>query len=262
MNLLQQFLTNNSCYKAGKYITPKGVMVHSTGVNNPKISRYVPGSSVIGYNQYGNHWDMSGVGACVHAFIGKVSDGSIATVQTLPFNMMGWHCRDDGNNTHISFEICEDDLANEAYFHKVYKEAVDLTAYLCEMYGLDPLEDGVVICHSEGHDRGIASNHADVMHWFPKHGKSMDTFRQDVDKKLRGDVDLTREEVEKICRETTVKVLEELEIARAEQPASPWAASAGVLSRAVAAGISDGSRPRSYTTREEVMAMILAALKG
>ena len=26
----------------------------------------------------------------------------------------------------------------------------------------------------------IASTHADVMHWFPKHGKSMDTFRSDV----------------------------------------------------------------------------------
>ena len=38
----------------------------------------------------------------------------------------------------------------------------------------------MVICHSEGYKRGIASNHADVMHWFPKHGKSMDTFRSDV----------------------------------------------------------------------------------
>ena len=27
---------------------------------------------------------------------------------------------------------------------------------------------------------GIASNHADVMHWFPKFGKSTDTFRTDV----------------------------------------------------------------------------------
>ena len=27
---------------------------------------------------------------------------------------------------------------------------------------------------------GIASNHADVGHWWPKHGKSMDDFRTDV----------------------------------------------------------------------------------
>ena len=37
-----------------------------------------------------------------------------------------------------------------------------------------------IICHSEGAKLGIASNHGDVMHWFPKHGKSMDTFRADV----------------------------------------------------------------------------------
>ena len=27
---------------------------------------------------------------------------------------------------------------------------------------------------------GIASNHSDPSNWFPKHGKSMDTFRADV----------------------------------------------------------------------------------
>ncbi len=37
-----------------------------------------------------------------------------------------------------------------------------------------------IICHSEGCKLGIASNHGDVMHWFPKHGKSMDTFRAAV----------------------------------------------------------------------------------
>lgn len=35
---------------------------------------------------------------------------------------------------------------------------------------------------------GIASNHADVMHWFPKHGKSMDTFRVDVKSGLIPDI--------------------------------------------------------------------------
>ena len=40
-----------------------------------------------------------------------------------------------------------------------------LTAHLCETYGLDPMTD--VLDHSEGHAMGIASNHADVGHWFP-----------------------------------------------------------------------------------------------
>ena len=42
-----------------------------------------------------------------------------------------------------------------------------------------------IICHCEGHDLGIASNHADVLHWWPKHGKNMDTFRAAVKEKLR-----------------------------------------------------------------------------
>jgi hypothetical protein len=55
-----------------------------------------------------------------------------------------------------------------------------LVAFLCTKYDLNPLDDGVVICHSEGSTLGIASSHADVMHWFPLHNKDMDDFRQDV----------------------------------------------------------------------------------
>lgn len=69
---------------------------------------------------------------CVHAFIGKLKDGSIATYQTLPWNHRGWHAGGDANNTHIGFEICEDNLTDKTYFNKVYKEAVELAAYLCK----------------------------------------------------------------------------------------------------------------------------------
>lgn len=188
MNLRKQILTKNDCYKTGRKITPKGVMVHSTGANNPKVSRYVPGDSVVGKNTNGTHWDTGGIQKCVHAFIGKFADGSIGTVQTLPWNHRGWHggkgTKGSVNDTHIGFEICEDGLTDASYFKAVYQEAVELTAMLCKEYNLDPMKDGVVICHSEGHKRGIASNHADVMHWFPKHGKSMDTFRADVMAKM------------------------------------------------------------------------------
>lgn len=189
MNLHKLILTNNDCYKAGRKITPKGVMVHSTGANNPNLKRYIqPNDGLLGTNPNNNDWNRSGIELGVHAFIGKLADGTIATYQTLPWNHRAWHCgsgkNGSGNNTHISFEICEDGLTDRNYFNKVYNEAVELTAYLCEMYSFNPLKDGVVICHSEGHSRGIASNHSDVMHWFPKHGKSMDTFRQDVYNKM------------------------------------------------------------------------------
>lgn len=187
MKLITNILTKNECYLAGRTINVKGVMVHSTGAKNKKVSRYVqPNIDGIGKNLFGNHWNRKGVKKCVHAFIGELADGSIATVQTLPWEHRGWHGGGTSNNTHIGFEICEDNLKSKEYFDKVYKEAVELTAYLCKMFNLDPLKDGVVICHAEGYKRGIASNHGDVLHWFPKYGKSMDTFRADVAKQMNG----------------------------------------------------------------------------
>lgn len=164
---------------------PKGIMVHSTGANNPWLKRYVgPDDGLLGKNQYNNHWNQDKPGGrqvCVHAFIGKLADGSIATYQTLPWNHRGWHAGGTANNSHIGFEICEDGLTDASYFSAVYKEALELCVHLCKLYGLSEKD---IICHSEGYKRGIASNHGDVMHWFPKHGKSMDTFRADVKKLL------------------------------------------------------------------------------
>lgn len=183
MNLRKLIFTENACYKAGRKITPKGIMVHSTGANNPNLKRYVgPDDGLLGKNQYNNHWNQPmDREVCCHAFIGKLADGSVATYQVLPWDHRGWHAGGSANNTHIGFEICEDGLTDRTYFDKVYREAVELCVYLCRQYGLT---EKAVICHSEGHAQGIASNHGDVMHWFPKHGKSMDTFRAAVKEKL------------------------------------------------------------------------------
>ena len=185
MNLHKLIFTNNNCYKAGRKITPKGIMVHSTGANNPWLKRYVgPDDGLLGVNKNGNHWNTplpGGIQVCVHGFIGKLADGSIATYQTLPWDMRGWHAGGKANDSYIGFEICEDALSDSSYFAAVYKEAVELCVYLCKQFNLT---ENDIICHSEGYKKGIASNHGDVMHWFPKHGKSMDTFRADVKKLL------------------------------------------------------------------------------
>ena len=212
MNLRKLILEKNECCIRGTKIKPCGIMVHSTAANNPWLKRYVgPDDGLLGVNQYGNHWNVyhpggkdvsahtykndgngkcavcGGRQACVHGFIGKLADGTIATYQTLPWDIKGWHAGGSANSKgYIGFEICEDGLTDKTYFNQVYREAVELTAYLCKEYGLNPLADGVVICHAEGYKRGIASNHGDVLHWFPKHGKSMDDFRADVAKELSG----------------------------------------------------------------------------
>jgi N-acetylmuramoyl-L-alanine amidase len=222
MKLYKLILTNNACYKAGKTIKPKGIMVHSTGANNPWLKRYVgPDDGLLGKNQYNNHWNQDKPGGrqvCVHAFIGKLADGSIATYQTLPWNHRGWHAGGDANNTHIGFEICEDGLTDASYFSAVYKEAVELCVHLCKLYGLSEKD---IICHSEGYKQGIASNHADVMHWFPKHGKTMDTFRADV-KKLLSEEEKSAEPAKKKYYRVqigayTVKANAEAQLAKAKK---------------------------------------------
>lgn len=253
MKFFTQILTHNDCYKAGKTFIPRGVMIHSTGANNPHLSRYVPGNDEIGRNTGGNHWDMSGTTACVHAFVGKLADGSVGVVQTLPWNRRGWHAGKgscgSANDTHISFEICEDGLDDAEYFAGVYQAAVELTADLCKQYGLDPQADGVVICHSEGHDRGIASNHADVMHWFPRFGKNMDTFRADV----------AREMEDEMTQDQFNKMMNAYNAQKAAEPATQdWEKKA--IDKVTKAEVSDGLRPHATPTRVEVMAMIAAAM--
>ena len=251
MKIIQQYLTRNECYRAGRTIRPHGIMVHSTGANNPSVARYVPGDDVIGRNQYGNDWDRPGLEKCAHAFVGKFADGSVGPVQTLPWNRRGWHCgrgkNGSANDTHISFEICEDGLEDASYFEAVYQEAVELTTYLCKKYSLDPLADGVVICHREGYQRGIASNHKDVLHWFPKFGKTMDDFRADVARWMEG-------EDETVTYEQWKEYMDRYLAERAELPANEWA-QAG-LEQAKVKGITDGTRPQSFATRQEVALMV------
>ena len=185
MNLKKLIFTENECYKAGRKIKPKGIMVHSTGANNPYLRRYVgPDDGILGENQYNNHWNQhrpSGRQVCVHAFIGRLKNGTIATYQTLPWDHRGWHAGGDANNSHIGFEICEDNLTDASYFNAVYKEATELCAYLCKLYDLTEKD---IIGHYEGYQKKIASNHGDPRHWFSRHGKSMDTFRADIKKLL------------------------------------------------------------------------------
>jgi len=238
MNLRKLLLTKNDCYKAGKIIKVKGIMVHSTGVNNTNLRRYVgPDDGLLGVNTNGNHWNQAkpdGRQVCVHGFIGKLADGSIATYQTLPWDMRAWHCgsgpKGSSNDTHISFEVCED-TTDTQYLAKVFKEAAELTAYLCKEFKLDPLADGVIISHAEGYKRGTAGNHGDPDHWWGRYGStySMATFRKEVKAIME--------------KETNTQVVPD------------WAKEAQDF--VIKQGISDGTRPNDGITRAEQWAMVM-----
>lgn len=186
MEIGKILLTNNDCYKKGAKMTPKGIVVHSTGANNTTIKRYVqPDDGIIGLNKNGNDWNHPGVSKCVHAFIGKDKNGSIKVYQTLPFDMKPWGCgkgsKGSYNNSHIQFEMCEDDLKNEQYFNEIMTNGIDFCVLICKQYGLTV---DSIVSHHEAHVLGYASDHGDPDHWLKKFGKDMNWFRAEVSKKL------------------------------------------------------------------------------
>lgn len=214
LEITQYFQTQNPCYKAGRKITPSGIVVHSTGANNPNLKRYVGADDgIIGVNQYNNHWNKSNATKCVHAFIGKVADGSARIYQTLPWNYRCWGVgsgsKGSYNNSHIQFEICEDGLTNEEYYKEAFSLAQRLCAFLCAEYGISV--DNVV-GHYEAAAAGYGNNHGDPRNWQKKFGGSMDQFRSDV-KALLGQVDgntTTAKPEEKKTAQTTAQPASEV----------------------------------------------------
>ena len=174
MNIIEAIATENKCYQAGAVLYPRGIMLHSVGCAQPSAAVFARN-----FNQY----QPGGQSVCVHAFV--QADGTV--YQTLPWETRGWHCGGAANNTHIGVEMTEPPVgipyAEAAeQITGTYHTAVELFAQLCEMYGLNPLKDGVIIGHAEGHRRGVASNHADPEYLWDAYGMgfTMDSFRYDV----------------------------------------------------------------------------------
>ena len=222
MILKQAFLTRNPCYQRNMYPPandnrweifqrrgPLGFMLHSIGCPQPSAMVLI------------NNWNReSYTEACVHGFI-DANDG--VAYQTLPWNFRGWHGGGSSNNTHVGVEMCEpacikytggsnfvcyDYDAARAAATRTYQTAVELFARLCKQYGLDPLDDGVIISHKEGYARGIATNHGDPEHLWRGLGMSytMDGFRRDVKEQLSEEVihmDMTPKELDQRIRDIT-----------------------------------------------------------
>jgi LysM repeat protein len=199
MKVIECLHTDSKCYKAAEHCTPVGIVVHSTGANNPNLKRYVQPSksdpnydeliAVIGLNKNGNSWNRS-VNKAVHYFIGKLADGSVGTAHVLPETNCAWGVGKGKKGSynynpiaHIQFEVCEDDLKNATYFNNIYTEAVALCADICKRWGW---KSSVIVSHNEAYKKGYASNHSDIDHWLKKYGKTMKDFRKDVDNVLQG----------------------------------------------------------------------------
>ena len=192
MQIIPAFVTQNKCYQAGAPLTPRGIMLHSVGTPQPSAAVFARS-----FNQY----QPGGVSVCVHAV--AQADGTV--YQLLPWEMRGWHCGGSANGTHIGVEMTEPDVSMSyaeaaEQITGTYHAAVELFAQLCGTYGLDPLADGVILGHAEGHRRGVASNHADPTYLWDTYGMgfTMDGFRRAVAEAMAGakeeeeETDMTR----------------------------------------------------------------------
>ena len=196
MNKSVKYQTKNSAYACGRTISVKGAMLHSYGCPQPDP------------NVLAEKWNSPSANACVHTHIGKDE-----VIITLPCGeekgraARGWHAGTgtsggSANNTHLSAEMTEpatikyvggstwielgDGSNTKAHVLATYKNAVGIFAEWCTLHGLDPVADGVIISHSEGYKRGVASNHGDAEHLWAKFGLSMAQFRQDVKAAMEG----------------------------------------------------------------------------
>jgi hypothetical protein len=57
MHIIQSICTQSDCYREGKTIEVKGLMIHSVGCPQPKAYAFI------------NNWNKLGANACVHAIV-------------------------------------------------------------------------------------------------------------------------------------------------------------------------------------------------
>lgn len=191
MEIIQTIMTNSYYYAVKpRYFpnhTPVGLVLHSVGCPQPDATTFVKAWNKPSYKT-----------ASVHGFIDADSG---VVYQTMPWDMIAPHVGGSYNYTHIGIEMCEPPnikyvsganftCSNPAkareYVERTTKSAVELFAYLCERFNLDPLNKKVVCSHHEAYTMGVGTNHGDPEHLWNGLGMSwtMDKFRKAVCKKM------------------------------------------------------------------------------
>lgn len=169
--IIVDLFTNAKCYKKTAKCSQEAIQVHSTGCKGTKAARWK------------KSWNTPTAKTCGGYIIDE--DGITQCLQE------GAECWLSGkgkngiaNATHLGFEICEPltrkdtpEVAADLYGKTLY-----LCTYLCKKYGINPAN---VQAHYELHALGLASNHADVRHWWGKKGTAWEQYTMD---RLRSDI--------------------------------------------------------------------------
>lgn len=191
MNIIKDYITVFKRYGTNKSFPIDSIEIHTIGTaqNTAESVR--------------SSMNQSNPGGIVNSIVAADTVGKV--IEILPDKNVTWADGGYGNNHSITVEICESDymkykpnsasydITDNARFiadiTRGYNNAVEYVALKCKEYGFDPeekLSNGLyrVYSHQEAHELGLASNHVDPTHIWPKIGKSMSTFRKEVKEKI------------------------------------------------------------------------------
>lgn len=161
-------MTNSTQWAYHKELKPVGIVVHSSGRNNPYLRQYVQPSkdnknyidiiTQLGENHKHNDWNHIHTLYNFHYWIGKDKNNNVISVQTFPLNIKTW------NDNYIHICICEDKLNDRDYLADCLAELAALCDDLCKDFNWD---ETVIFDYSE------ISNFPDSNYWLKKHGFSI-----------------------------------------------------------------------------------------
>lgn len=212
-NIIERICTKSGCYQTN--VRQKALPADKQNSNyrafyaekRPLLILHSLGCARDSADVQAERWDNPNGQAIAHACV-DARNGY--TVQTLPWDYRGWHAGEAGNNVTIGVETAESlsiryigstdrfEILDKAKARQncktAYDGAVELFAYLCQMFGIDPLGkreiNGKLFPEVLGHCewnriRGVAG-HSDPEHYWAQLGMpyTMDGFRRDVKAKL------------------------------------------------------------------------------
>ena len=251
-HMVIKYATNSDCYKAGRNIAPKGCVNHSIGVAQPN-------SSVI-YNLM----NRSGAGWGVNAILGDFHKGEGKIILAMPMQRRPWGVASgpngSWNNSRIQWEVCEpaghtyaggtmvnyNVAKNATYFERMWKLLVAWNVYCCVKLGYN---SKTIADHAESYRAGYGSNHSDMGQWLPKHGKSMNALRREVQEILdsKEEEEVTQAEFDKMFN-VHMASLNTNNAGSWSEAARKWATESGVC----AGDGKGGYNWPAYVTREQM----------
>lgn len=252
-HIVIRYATNNDCYNAGRSITPSGCVNHSIGVAQPRADVIF------------NNMNRRNTGWGVNAILGDFHIGEGTIILCMPMQCRPWGCASgrngSWNNSRIQWEICEpaghsyaggtminyDVAKNAEYFKRMWKLLVAWNVYCCVKLGYD---SSTIADHAESYRAGYGSNHSDIGQWLPKHGKSMDDLRREVQEILdsKEDEDMTQEDFDRMF-DVHMASLKNNDSNEFSEAARKWATEIGLCS-----GYGNGIYGwPAYVTREQLV---------